>query len=269
MDNWGPLLLNLGVTAAVSLGVLLLTFAVAVATGKHRVVDVAWGLAFAIVAFTTWWMSAGHGDDLTRAVVTTATIVWGLRLATHIAWRSRGKPEDPRYEEMLSKAKGNRNVYALRWVYVLQGSLVWFISWPVQVAQYAAAPPLALLWLGVAIWLLGFVFESVGDYQLAAFKNNPANKGKVLQSGLWRYTRHPNYFGDACVWWGLFVMACGSWVGAATIVAPLTMTYFLAAKTGKPLMEEHLSRTRPEYVDYINRTSGFVPLPPKSSSGRT
>lgn len=263
MNDFGPLLTNLGVSAAVAVGVLLITFAVGVAKGKHRVVDVAWGAAFAAVAASTWVMSSGHGDNLTRAVVAGATALWGLRLAVHIAWKSRGAPEDRRYEALLADAKGNPHLAALRWVYLLQGGLVWLISLPIQVASYGPQPPMVLLWIGVAVWLIGFLFESIGDAQLARFKANPDNKGQVLQTGLWRYTRHPNYFGDAMVWWGIFLLACGSWWGIATVFAPLLMTWFLAAKTGKPLMEKHLLESRPNYVDYIRRTSGFIPWPPR------
>ena len=266
METFGPFLTNLGVSAAVAVGVLLITFAIGVAKGKHRVVDVAWGAAFAAVAASTWLMSSGHGDVLTRTVVAGATVLWGLRLAGHIAWKSQGAPEDKRYSALLSDLKGNQNWAALRWVYLLQAALVWFISLPVQVASFAPQPPLTVLWIGVAVWLIGFLFEAIGDAQLARFKADPANQGHVLQTGLWRYTRHPNYFGDSLVWWGLFIMACGSWLGAATIIAPLVMTWFLAAKTGKPLMEKHMLETRPDYVGYIRRTSGFVPWPPKHSA---
>jgi steroid 5-alpha reductase family enzyme len=258
---WWNLLASLGA----ALAVLLVTFAFGVAMGKHRVVDIAWGLAFSAIAVTTYAMSSGHGDAGRRAVVTALTVIWGVRLAGHIFLRARGADEDPRYQAMLSKATGNRNVYALTRVYLLQAVIAWFVSLPVQVAQYDPNP---LAWwaaFGIAVWAVGFVFESVGDWQLTRFKADPSNKGKVLDIGLWRYTRHPNYFGDACVWWGLYLLAVGTWWGAATILSPIAMTYFLAGKTGRPLMDEHMMNTRPEYADYTKRTSGFIPRPPRTA----
>src|SRR6185312_10702217 len=117
--------------------------------------------------------------------------------------------------------------------------------------------------VGVALWLLGFTFEAVGDRQLDRFRADPANRGRVLETGLWRYSRHPNYFGDACVWWGLYALAALAWPGPLTVLSPLLMTWLLTAKTGKPLLERHLTGRRPGYADYVARTSGFVPWPPR------
>jgi steroid 5-alpha reductase family enzyme len=258
----GPLLVNFGATLASAIVVVLVAFAVGVLGGKHRVIDVFWGLGFAVVGLTGLVLSAGHGYDTRRWLVAALTAVWGLRLAGHIAWRGRGEPEDPRYEKMLARAHGNRNLYALRQVYLLQGVSLWFISFPVQVAQYDPDPLTVVSYVGVAVFAIGLFFESVGDLQLAQFKGDPANKGKVLDNGLWRYTRHPNYFGDACVWWGLWLLAADSWLGVATVICPLVMNYLLLKKTGKPLLEAHLSTTRPGYAEYIERTSGFFPWPP-------
>ena len=208
-------------------------------------------------------MSAGHGDPGRRWLVTALTVIWGVRLAIHIGWRARGADEDPRYQRMLSNASGNRNRYAFTHVYVLQAATAWFVSLPVQVAQFDRAPLAWWTCFGIAVWAVGFLFEALGDWQLTRFKADPSNRGRVLSTGLWRYTRHPNYFGDACVWWGLYLLAIGTWAGLATIVSPIVMTYFLAGKTGRPLMDEHMTRTRPEYADYVNRTSGFVPRPPR------
>ncbi|CAM3127922.1 DUF1295 domain-containing protein [Stackebrandtia soli] len=257
------LLINAGVGLAAALAVVLVAFAVGVSTGRHRVIDVAWGLGFSAIAVTTLLLSTGQGDPVRGWTITTLTVVWGVRLSAHIAVRGRGKGEDPRYERLLSKAPGNRSWYALRMVYLLQAGLLWLISAPVQVAQYDDSPVDGWLYAGAAVWLVGFAMESVSDHQLRRFAADPGNAGKVLDSGLWRYSRHPNYFGDACVWWGLYLIACSSWVGAATIAAPILMTYFLAGKTGKPLMDTHMRQSRPGYEDYIRRTSGFVPLPPR------
>jgi steroid 5-alpha reductase family enzyme len=142
---------------------------------------------------------------------------------------------------------------------------MWFVSLPVQVAMFEQGEANWATWAGVLLWLVGFTFETVGDLQLTRFRNDPAMKGQVLDTGLWRYTRHPNYFGDACVWWGLSLIAFSSWPGVLTILSPLLMTWLLAKGTGKPLLEKDMASRRPGYADYVRRTSGFVPLPPKKS----
>ncbi|MGP3775987.1 DUF1295 domain-containing protein [Streptomyces sp. SDT5-1] len=242
---------------------MLVTFAVAVRRGLHRIVDVAWGLGFTAVAATTFLASAQAGDTGRRVLVTVLTAVWGLRLAAHIARRGRGHGEDPRYDRMLAKAPGNRNLYALRMVYVLQGALVWLVSLPVQAAQYITAPLSAFAWAGTALWAVGMFFEAVGDAQLARFKADPANRGRIMDEGLWSWTRHPNYFGDFCVWWGLFLIACDAPAAAAvSVVSPLVMSLLLTKGSGKRLLERHMAQ-RPGYAAYAERTSGFFPLPPR------
>ncbi|MFB9660153.1 DUF1295 domain-containing protein [Glycomyces mayteni] len=263
MTDWGALADNLSAAAVASLAVLLAAFVFGAARDRHRVVDVAWGLAFTAIALVTFAMSAGHGDPLRRWLVMAMTVAWGLRLAVHLLVRNWGHPEDRRYAAMLGTARGSRNWYAFRKVYLLQAAIAWFVSLPVQLAQYDPSPPGALFFTGLALWAVGLAFESVGDAQLRAFRRDRANRGLVLDTGLWRYTRHPNYFGDACVWWGLYLTACGTWPGAATVLSAALMTYFLAAKTGKPLMESHLAATRPAYAAYTRRTSGFLPRPPR------
>ncbi|MBJ7907317.1 DUF1295 domain-containing protein [Streptomyces sp. DSM 110735] len=261
---WGAFASNLGWAAATAFGVMAVTFAVAVRKGVHRVVDIAWGAAFAAVAVVTLAASAGEGDMARRVLVTVLTAVWGLRLAVHIARRSRGHGEDPRYEALLDKAPGNRNLYALRMVYLLQGALVWLVSLPVQAAQYAAPSVSVLAWLGTAVWAVGMFFETVGDAQLARFKADPARRGRIMDRGLWKLTRHPNYFGDFCVWWGLFLVACdGGWAPAAvSVIAPVVMSFLLINGSGKRMLERHMEG-RPGWDAYVARTSGFFPRPPK------
>ncbi|MFF9978067.1 DUF1295 domain-containing protein [Streptomyces erythrochromogenes] len=266
---WAALGTNLAVGAAVSTAVLLAAFAVGTRLSLHRVVDIAWGTAFSAVATATYLMSAGHGDPERRLLVAAATVVWGLRLSAHIAWRSRGHGEDPRYTALLDKARGNRTWYALRTVYLLQAALVWLISLPVQVASYAAGPLGTLGVLGLAVWAAGLGFEAVGDHQLARFKEDPANRGRIMDRGLWSWTRHPNYFGDSLVWWGLYLLACTNWPSALlSLVSPVVMTLLLTAGSGKRLLEKHMA-DRPGYAEYAARTSGFLPLPPRRHpSGR-
>jgi steroid 5-alpha reductase family enzyme len=264
--SWTALLGSLPFTALAVVVVLGVTFVVALQARKHAVVDVAWGLGFAAIALTSFVLSAGEGDDVRRALVLVLTGAWGLRLAGHIALRSRGHGEDPRYVELMARAPGNPHLFALQRVYLTQGVTMWFVSLPVQVAAFEPAGTSWLTWAGVAVWVLGFVFESVGDWQLTRFRNDPASKGQVLDTGLWRFTRHPNYFGDACAWWGLSLVAFSAWPGVVTVLSPLLMTWLLAKGTGKPLLEKDMSSRRPGYTDYVRRTSGFLPLPPRRST---
>ncbi|MEV0453399.1 DUF1295 domain-containing protein [Streptomyces sp. NPDC050600] len=255
----------LAASAAAALAVMLVAFAVGTARRLHRIVDVAWGIAFAAVASVSWFLADGHGhgDGVRRSLVALATVVWGLRLAVHIARRGRGHGEDPRYARMLARVRGNPALYALGKVYLLQGALVWLVSLPVQFAVLLPGPPGATLYLGLAVWAAGLACEAVGDHQLARFKSDPANRGRVMDRGLWSWTRHPNYFGDFVVWWGLYLTACATWQTALlTLVSPLVMSGLLIWGSGKRLLEAHM-RDRPGYAEYRARTSGFVPLPPR------
>lgn len=251
------------VTGVAVILLMLVTWLIGHAIGRFNVIDVAWGLGFVVVAWVAFGASAGHGNDTRRILVAVLVSVWGLRLAGYIAIRSRGKGEDPRYAEMLDRAQGDPGVYALRSIYLAQAVALWFISLPVQVVMFEQSAPGALMWVGTAVWLVGFLFETVGDAQLNRFRADPANRGKVMDRGLWRYTRHPNYFGDATMWWGIFLIAAQQWVGVLTILSPLLMTWTLTRKTGKPLLEKGMAERRPGYADYVARTSGFFPLPPK------
>ncbi len=264
---WAAFTAGLAPAAGASSAVMLVVFVLASVKGTHRLVDIAWGLAFTAVAAVSYVMSAGQGDDLRRLLITAATAVWGLRLAAHIAWRGHGHGEDPRYARMLAKAPGNRTLYALRTVYLLQAALVWLVSLPVQAAQYVPEPIGVLTVLGGVVWVTGLVCEAVGDFQLARFKADPAHRGRIMDRGLWSWTRHPNYFGDFLVWWGLFLMACGTWQAAAvSVVSPVVMTFLLTRGSGKRLLENHMAG-RPGYATYAARTSGFFPRPPRRTAG--
>ncbi|MFJ4880747.1 DUF1295 domain-containing protein [Streptomyces sp. NPDC088745] len=266
--DWNTLLPCLVATAAAGAGVLLATFALAVRLGLHRIVDVTWGLAFCAVAVVTFVLSDGHGDEVRRLLVTGATVVWGLRLSLHIVHRSRGHGEDPRYTALLDKAPGSRTWYALRTVYLSQAGLVWLISLPVQLAAHSPAPLGPLDVFAAIVWAAGLTFETVGDHQLARFKADPANRGRVMDQGLWAWTRHPNYFGDALVWWGLYLLACTSWqTGLAGLVSPVVMTLLLTVGSGKRLLEKRMAH-RPGFAAYAARTSGFLPRPPRQQPSR-
>jgi steroid 5-alpha reductase family enzyme len=253
--------INAAIMLGVAIGLIAITFGVALLRHRYDTIDSAWGLGFAAIALVTFGIS--NGNLVPRLVITALTVIWGVRLSVHIHTRNRGHGEDPRYAEMVRKAGSAPRRYLFFRVYLLQAVLMWLISFPVQFGQYFVSGLNVFSWLGIAVWLVGITFESVGDAQLRRFRADPASKGRVLDTGLWRYTRHPNYFGDACVWWGLYLLACNTGVGATTVLAPLIMTALLVKGSGKPILEKSMLTRRPGYADYIRRTSGFIPLPPK------
>jgi steroid 5-alpha reductase family enzyme len=251
------------VTACAVLAVVAIAFVIGARTGKHSIMDVAWGAGIAVAGLVSFLVSAGHGVPGRRWPLAAAAVLWGARLALHIAIRARGAGEDPRYRELLGRAPGNRNWYALRMVYLPQVVILWVACLPLAAGMTAQAPAGAITVIGGVFWLVGFVFEVVGDRQLARFRADPANQGQLMDRGLWRYTRHPNYFGDACMWWGLFAMSYGSAIQLVTVVSPLLMTYILTRGTGQRMTDRRMAGSRPGYAAYAARTSGFIPLPPR------
>ncbi|NHD16172.1 MULTISPECIES: DUF1295 domain-containing protein [unclassified Actinopolyspora] len=243
--------------------VVVLTFGVARLRGRYDTIDSAWGAGFAVIAVVGFTAApSGPGSAL---LVTVLVAVWGVRLSVHIHLRNAARGEDHRYRAMLAKARSRPLARMFFRVYLTQAAVMWFVSLPVVFAQHQPNGVGVLGVLGALVWCFGFVFEVVGDEQLRRFTADPANAGRVLDSGLWRYTRHPNYFGDACVWWGLYLLAAQHAPGAATVLSPVLMTWLLARGTGKPLTERHLRESRPGYAAYVERTSGFLPLPPKGN----
>jgi steroid 5-alpha reductase family enzyme len=262
--SWGPLFVNLAVTAVVVAGLMLGTFGYAMLTKVHAIMDTIWPLGFVLIALVSFVLSAGHGSTGRRLLVLVLTAVWGLRLGAHIFSRNRGQGEDKRYASLLRRNRGNLAVFVLRYIYWMQGRVMWLVSLPVQAAMYEHAGLSRLAWLGAAVWAVGFGFEAVGDAQLRRFRADPANAGRVLEGGLWRYTRHPNYFGDAVVWFGLWLLACSHWLGLLLVACPIFMTNMLVRHTGKKLLEKHMVRSKgAAYADYVRRTSGFIPWPPR------
>jgi steroid 5-alpha reductase family enzyme len=255
--------MTLLITAAVLAVLLSVTFTVGVRTGKHSVMDVAWGAGIAVAGVASFLASAGHGQPARRWLLAAAAVIWGVRLALHVAVRARGGAEDPRYRELLARAPGNRNAYALRVVYLPQLLILWLACLPIQLGMTQQASVSAITFTGGAIWLAGFGFETVGDWQLAQFRADTRNSGHIMDRGLWRYTRHPNYFGDACMWWGLFMISYGSPAQLVTLACPLLMTYILTRGTGQRLTERRMA-SRPGYSEYAARTSGFIPRPPRT-----
>jgi steroid 5-alpha reductase family enzyme len=225
------------------------------------IVDSMWSLMFLLAALA---YAAGQGTPDPRGWLVIGMVgVWSVRLAAYITWRNRGHGEDFRYQRIRANNDPGFAFKSLYIVFGLQAGLAWVISLPLLAAINSTAP---LGWLdlaGAALWLVGMVFEAGGDWQLARFKADPANRGKVLDTGLWRYTRHPNYFGDCCVWWGLFALALATPYGVWTLPAPLLMSYLLLRVSGVALLERGLRKRRPDYADYVARTSAFFPLPPR------
>jgi steroid 5-alpha reductase family enzyme len=256
----GTILLVCGAGLLTSAAALTVTALVARARGQVSVVDITWGLVFVAIAWVSYVVGTGSWRSLLLAVLVT---LWGGRLAWHIRRRALGKGEDPRYEKMLADApEGKRFAYAVRKVFVVQGLAAWFVALPLQVAAATDEPLGWVAALGVVVWLVGVTFEVVGDAQLARFKADPATTGKVMDRGLWAWTRHPNYFGDSAVWWGVWLVAAGAWPGVLTVLSPAVMTYFLAFATGARLLESEMAK-RPGYPEYMERTSMFLPRPPK------
>ena len=226
------------------------------------IVDVIWGPGFAGIALVAF--ATSDAPLARRALVTGLALVWGLRLGGYLLRRAWGKPEDFRYQAMRRQWGARFWWVSLFTVFALQGALMWIVSLPVQLGQVPDDPGFGALGvIGIAVWAVGISFEAIGDAQLARFKRDPANKGLVMDRGLWRYTRHPNYFGDACVWWGIALVAAESGLGAIGIIGAAVMTVFLRRVSGVTLLEKSLVNRRPGYEDYVARTSPFVPRPPR------
>ncbi len=241
---------------------LLITYLAGRRAGRHSVIDTAWGLMFCVVAVVAYFGSSGFGDGGRRLLLLAMTLLWGIRLAVRIGRRSAGKGEDPRYEQML-RDRGTLQTLAL--VYGLQGVLVLLVSAPILVGSFERDGLGLLAVLGALVWTVGLVFEAVGDWQLDRYqraKSAGEPVSQVLDTGLWRYTRHPNYFGDACIWLGIFCVSAERWPGVLTVFAPVIMVYLLAFGSGKRVLERSMA-DRPGYRDYMARTSGFLPLPPR------
>lgn len=237
-------------------------FTIALVKKRNDVADIAWGGGFIVAAMTAYLVSGG-GDG--RSILILALVlIWGFRLVMHIGIRNRRKPEDARYRAWRKEWGDSFLIRTFFQIFLLQGFLLLVVSLPVTWAITHTSSQLnGLDMVGVCIWLIGFIFESVGDYQLLQFKKDKANKGKIMQSGLWHYTRHPNYFGEVTLWWGIFLICLsvpGSWW---TVIGPLTITYLILKVSGTPMLERHYA-DNPEYAAYIRRTSSFFPLPPKN-----
>ena len=263
------LLAFLAIDAAVVIAGFLVMWQVCVRIRDVTMVDSLWALGMVLVAVTAF---AQAGEPTPRRLLLTGLCaVWGVRLGGYLLWRWRDHGPDRRYVTMFAKAHAEHGwgfaEASLRLVFALQAPLLFVVCLPVQLGQFSAAPralgPLA--WAGAALAAIGIFFESVGDWQLVRHKKDPAKAGQVLRTGLWRYTRHPNYFGDACVWWGLYLIAAETAVGLWALPGPIFLTWTLMKWSGAPTVEGRLKKTRPDYAGYIATTSGFIPWPPKKA----
>jgi steroid 5-alpha reductase family enzyme len=226
-------------------------------------VDSLWGLGFVLIAWISFGLAEGYSGR--KFLFVLLTTIWGLRLSAHLSWRNWGKGEDPRYGGWR-QASGNRFwIISLFKVFLLQALFLWVIALAIQYGQVSPTPGhfTWLDFLGFIIWLIGFAFESVSDWQLARFKADPANKGKVMDRGLWAYSRHPNYFGESLIWWGIFLVALSTPKSWWTVISPLVITAVLLKMTGIPLTEKTIVSTRPGYREYIKRTPALFPWFPK------
>ncbi len=236
----------------------------AVCTVRRNVglVDIFWSL-FLLLAAVVYAIAAAPAGP--RAMLVLALVAaWAVRLAAHLTARNWNAPEDHRYQAIRARNQPNFEWKSLYLVFGLQGLLAWIISAPLAAAVASPAPLGPLDWAGAALAAFGIVFESVADAQLARFRRDPAGAGRVLDRGLWRWSRHPNYFGECCVWWGFFLLAVAGG-GAWTAFSPLVMTLLLLRVSGVSLLEKDIGERRPAYRDYVARTSAFVPWPPRGA----
>lgn len=230
---------------------------------RNDVADIAWGLGFVLITWGSFFLSGSSG--IRGLLISILVSIWGLRLALHIYMRNKGKKEDYRY--LAWRKKWGKWFYLLSYlqVYILQGFLLFLIILPVLVVNKGQGQALGWLdFIGVLVWFFGFYFEAVGDMQLARFIKNPANKGKIMQNGLWAYTRHPNYFGEVTQWWGIWFIAISVPGGWLTIIGPLTITFLILKVSGVPMLEKKMAKN-PEFAEYKRRVSVFFPLPPRNA----
>ena len=260
----------LALNAVILIGVVLILWLISVKINDVSFIDAFWGAGMAMLALASWLQVPG-GSRTLGTLIMIMTMAWGFRLGGHLLRRWWRDGEDPRYKRILKKDReaGRFAWAALTRVWLMQAVLLFLVSSPAQVGILAAGPADAippLAWAGIALYLVGIFFEWVGDWQLARFKADPANEGTILDTGLWRYTRHPNYFGDACAWWGIWlVTAAVGWQWALyTVLGPIFLTFTLTKWSGAALLEAGMTRKRGDkYADYIARTSAFVPWPPR------
>jgi len=254
-----------GINLAAVAAMMVIGWVISLIYKNVNIVDSLWGLGFVLIAWITFGLSDGYwGRKLLLAGITT---IWGLRLAAYLTWRNFGKEEDRRYGSWRDEYGERFWIVSLFNVFLVQALVLWVIALTVQYGQTAEIPARPTLFdaVGAVVALTGIVFEALADWQLARFKADPSNQGKVMDRGLWAYSRHPNYFGEVLVWWGVFIVTLAVPNGAWTIISPVTITVVLIKVTGVALTEKTILEKRPEYREYIRKTSAFVPWFPKEN----
>ena len=257
----------LAVNLVLILAAMTLLWLVALALKDVSFIDAVWPLGMLGLALATFPRT--DGDPLRQGLLIGLCAVWALRLGGYLFFRWLGHGEDRRYAELL-KGRADKGFgfasASLLFVFLPQGLFAWLNSLPVQLGQVDAAPAVGLIgWAGVGLAVFGILYETLADAQLAAFRKDPANKGQVMDRGLWNWSRHPNYFGEACVWWGLYLIAAETTPGLWSFTGPVFLTFTLTKWSGISLTEKGLKSSRPGYGDYVRRTSAFVPWPPKKA----
>ena len=240
-----------------------LMFILALLLKKNDVVDVAWGIGFILIAVMNLLISGWNFRVLLSSVL---VIIWGLRLAVYIFMRNRGQQEDFRYAQWKKDWGSHWLIRSYLQVFLLQGFFMLLIAYPLFVySGYKSSPAGCWDLIGAIIWIIGFFWEAVGDFQMRRFKQDPANRGKIMDKGLWKYTRHPNYFGESTMWWGIFVITLNYQYGWTAILSPIVITLLLLKVSGIPLLEKKYS-TNPAYREYIQKTSSFIPWFPRKQN---
>lgn len=245
-------------TSLASLALFIATFVIATVVKNNGIVDIIWGIGFVLIAGIVY-LSA---PSLSTAIVMVLTTMWGVRLATHIGMRNLGQKEDFRYAQWRKDWGKWWLIRSFLQVYLLQWFFMQLVSVPIILSSAGGAVPQAWLLAGIAIWLVGFYFEAIGDYQLTVFKRKKTSKGKLMTTGLWRYTRHPNYFGEATLWWGIALIAYIASGNPIAFLGPITIDFLLLKVSGIPMLEAKY-KGRKDWAAYARRTSAFFPLPPK------
>ncbi|MBU6234185.1 MAG: DUF1295 domain-containing protein [Acidobacteria bacterium] len=244
----------------------LIAFAISFRVKRHAIIDVFWGSGFLVVYLESLWRKA---DSLsaTQLWLLIAVALWSLRLTFYLAWRQRGSEEDSRYVAILKNTTGRSEALkALKVIYFLQATLLWLVSLPLQfVAASSDTSFPTLVVVGTVLAFVGTAFEAIGDDQLRRFLADPASRGTTMNRGLWRYTRHPNYFGEAVLWTGFYLVAAAVPWGWVTIGSTALMIYLVTSLSGKPMLERKLSKTREGYAEYVATTSAFFPRPPRKA----
>ncbi|MCH8488303.1 MAG: DUF1295 domain-containing protein [Oceanicaulis sp.] len=266
MDLLTQIAINLAVAYALVMACVLILWGISIKIRDVSIIDMFWGAGFALIALALYALN--RPQTLYGIALTAMPALWALRYTVYILQRNWGHGEDARYAKLrtwVTAGDASFARFSLTRVFLLQGHIMVIVALPVIVALAVTSPPAlpVLLWIGAGVWLAGVAMEALADAQLKAFRKDPANRGKVLDTGLWAWSRHPNYFGNSLLWWGIFIASCAHPVALVTVIGPIVMTHFLVNVTGMRTLDKKLAREKPGYAEYMAHTSGFVPKPPR------